>query len=199
MTAERTGPAPRLDPADGGICFIQTWEMPAEAQVDGWLATMHDRIHVLTSRPGFRSMSLHRGLDGTHAAVYAHTIAIGIAFSLITYMHVILGELVPKTLALQRAEQVALAVAAPMEAFLTLTRPVLFFMRRSGGLVLRLFGAQMTRRGGAIHSPDELKLIVTASRQFGQIPEFQEEMIHSAIELDSITVREVMVARPDIF
>src|ERR1017187_10005121 len=57
-----------------------------------------------------------------HAAVYAH--AIVIAFSLITYMHVILGELVPKTLALQRAEQVALAVAAPMEAFLTLTRPV---------------------------------------------------------------------------
>src|ERR1039457_6803592 len=70
-----------------------------------------------------------------HAAVYAHTIAIAIAFTLIHYMHVILGELVPKTLALQRAEQVALAVAAPMEAFLALTRPVLFFMRRSGGLV----------------------------------------------------------------
>src|SRR5271154_2596400 len=134
-----------------------------------------------------------------HAAVYAHAIAIAIAFSLITYMHVILGELVPKTLALQRSEQVALAVAAPMEAFLTLTRPVLFFMRRSGGLVLRLFGARETRRPGAIHSPDELKLIVTASRQFGQIPESQEEMIHNAIELDSITVREVMVARPDIF
>jgi CBS domain containing-hemolysin-like protein len=134
-----------------------------------------------------------------HMAIYAHTIAIAIAFSLITYMHVILGELVPKTLALQRAEQIALAVAAPMEAFLTITRPILFFMRRSGGLVLRAFGAQPARRGGAVHSPDELKLIVTASRQFGQIPEFQEEMIHSAIELDSVIVREVMTARPDIF
>lgn len=134
-----------------------------------------------------------------HAAVYAHGIAIAIAFSLITYMHVLLGELVPKTLALQRGEQIALAVAAPMEAFLTLTRPLLFFMTRSGGVVLRMFGAHETRRGGAVHSPDELKLIVTASRQFGQIPEFQEEMIHSAIELDNITVREVMVARPDIF
>jgi putative hemolysin len=133
-----------------------------------------------------------------HGEVYAHTIAIAISFSLITYMHVILGELVPKTLALQRAEQVALAVAAPMEAFLAITRPFLFFMRKSGGLVLRLFGAQPSRRG-AVHSPDELKLIVTASRQFGQIPEFQEEMIHSAIELDSISVRAVMVARPDIF
>jgi putative hemolysin len=134
-----------------------------------------------------------------HMEIYAHTIAIAIAFSVITYMHVLLGELVPKTLALQRAEQIALAVAGPMEAFLTITRPILFFMRRSGGMVLRLFGAQLARRGGSVHSPDELKLIVTASRQFGQIPEFQEEMIHSAIELDSITVREVMVARPDIF
>src|SRR2546423_7345416 len=134
-----------------------------------------------------------------HAAVYAHSIAIGIAFTLITYLHVILGELVPKTLALQRAEQIALAVAAPMEAFLTVMRPFLFFMRKSGGLVLRLFGAQPGRRGGAVHSPDELKLIVTASRKFGQIPEFQEEMIHNAIELDSIRVSAVMVARPDIF
>src|SRR5712691_11543546 len=134
-----------------------------------------------------------------HAAVYAHGIAIAIAFTLITYLHVLLGELVPKTLALQRAEQIALAVAAPMEAFLTIARPVLFFMRQSGGLVLKLFGARDSRRGGAVHSPDELKLIVTASRQFGQIPESQEEMIHNAIELDSITVRQVMVARPDIF
>src|SRR5262249_12186459 len=64
-----------------------------------------------------------------HVAIYAHGIAIAIAFSLITFMHVILGELVPKTLALQRSEQIALAVAGPMEAFLTLASPVLFFMR----------------------------------------------------------------------
>ena len=134
-----------------------------------------------------------------HAAVYAHGIAIAIAFSVITYLHVLLGELVPKTLALQRAEQIALAVAAPMEGFLTLTRPILYFMRQSGSLVLRMFGARETRRGGAVHSPDELKLIVTASRQLGAIPESQEEMIHNAIELDNITVREVMVPRPDIF
>src|ERR1700692_377402 len=102
-----------------------------------------------------------------HAAVYAHGLAMVIAFSLITYLHVLLGELVPKTLALQRAEQIALAVAAPMEAFLPITRPVLFFMRQSGGLVLRLFGARDTRRGGAVHSPDELNVIVTVRRQFG--------------------------------
>ena len=136
-----------------------------------------------------------------HVAVYAHTIAIILTFALITYMHVILGELVPKSLALQRAERVALAVAAPMDIFLTVTRPFLFLMSKSGNFALRMFGSHELRRSarGVVHSPDELKLIVTASRRFGQIPEFQEEMIHNALELDNTTVREVMVARPDIF
>jgi putative hemolysin len=133
-----------------------------------------------------------------HANIYAHGIAIGIAFVLITCLHVILGELVPKSLALQRGEQVALAVAAPMEVFLTLSRPFIFGMSAAAGFVLRMFGSRKVRQG-PIHSPDELKLIVTASRQFGQIPPFQEEMIHHALELESITVREVMVPRPDIF
>ena len=133
-----------------------------------------------------------------HVAIYAHAVGTALAFMVITYLHVILGELVPKSLALQRSERVALAVAAPMDVFLTVARPFLYFMRRSGGFVLKLFGSRQVRRG-AVHSPDELKLIVTASRQFGQIPHVQEEMIHNALELDNITVREVMVPRPDIF
>ena len=92
-----------------------------------------------------------------------------LAFSLISSLHVILGELVPKSLALERAEQVALAVAAPMDVFLTLTRPFLFLMSRAAGACLRVFGSRKVRQG-PVHSPDELKLIVTASRQFGQIP-----------------------------
>jgi len=133
-----------------------------------------------------------------HAALYSHGIAIVIAFALITFLHVILGELVPKSLALQRAEQVALAVAGPMDVFLTVSRPFLFVMSRAAGVVLRIFGSRKIRQG-PIHSPYELKLIVTASRQFGQIPPFQEEVIHQALELENITVREVMVPRPDIF
>jgi putative hemolysin len=130
--------------------------------------------------------------------VYSQIISAVLAFGLISSLHVILGELVPKSLALERAEQVALAVAAPMEVFLTLTRPFIFLMSRAAGGVLRIFGSRRVHQG-PIHSPDELKLIVTASRQFGQIPEFQEEMIHSALELENISVREVMVPRPNIF
>ena len=133
-----------------------------------------------------------------HALVYAHTIAIVIAFGLITFMHVILGELVPKSLALQRAEQVALAVAAPMDVFLTLTRPLIFIMGKAAGSVLRIFGLRKMRQG-PVHSADEVKLIVTASRELGQIAATQEEMVYHALELENITAREVMVPRPDIF
>jgi putative hemolysin len=133
-----------------------------------------------------------------HAVIYAHGIAIAIAFGLITFMHVILGELVPKSLALQRAEQVALAVAAPMEVWLTLTRPLIFIMSKSAGSVLRIFGLRKMRQG-PVHSPDEVKLIVSASRELGQIALTQEEMVHHALDLENITAREVMVPRPDIF
>ena len=133
-----------------------------------------------------------------HAVIYAHGIAIAIAFGLITFMHVILGELVPKALALQKAEQVALAVAAPMDVWLTLTRPIIFVMGRSAGTVLKIFGLRKMRQG-PVHSPDEVKLIVSASREVGQIAPSQEEMVHHALDLENISAREVMVPRPDIF
>ncbi|MGA7633796.1 MAG: hemolysin family protein [Terriglobales bacterium] len=133
-----------------------------------------------------------------HAIVYAHAIAVTVAFVAITSLHVILGELVPKSLALQRAERVALAVAAPMDVFLTITRPVTVGMSRVAGFVLRAFGTREIRHG-SVHSPDELKLIVTAAHHSGQLSSAQEEMLLNALELDSITARQVMVPRTRIF
>ena len=142
--------------------------------------------------------SLHFLQRMPHAMIYAHTIAIVIAFGLITGMHVILGELVPKSLALQKAEQVALTVAAPMDVWLTLTRPLIFLMSKAAGSVLKVFGLKKMRQG-PVHSPDEVKLIVSASRELGQIAPAQEAMVHHALDLENITAREVMVPRPDIF
>src|SRR5713101_5957322 len=133
-----------------------------------------------------------------HAAIYAHTVAVALAFLMITSLHVILGELVPKSLALQRAERVALAVAAPMDVFLTLTGPVTMGMSRVAGFVLRAFGTREIRHG-SVHSPDELKLIVTAAHASGQLSPAQEEMLLNALELDNITARQVMVPRTRIF
>jgi magnesium and cobalt exporter, CNNM family len=143
---------------------------------------------------------MFEGLVGyiPYASLYAHASAVAVAFILITGLHVILGELVPKSLALQRAERVALAVAAPMDVFLTLTGPLTGVMTRIASLVLRTFGTRDIRHG-SVHSPDELRLIVTAARTSGQLSSGQEEMLLNALELDNITARQVMVPRPRIF
>jgi len=136
--------------------------------------------------------------DIPYAAVYAHMFAVAVAFVLITSLHVILGELVPKSLALQRAERVALAVAAPMDVFLTVTGPLTVFMSRVAGFVLRAFGT-MDIRHGSVHSPDELRLIISAARASGQLSSAQEDLLLNALELDSITAKQVMVPRTRIF
>src|SRR5438874_4211497 len=101
-----------------------------------------------------------------HTVLYAHTLATVIAFGAITYFEVLLGELVPKSLALQRAERIALAVAGPMDVFIRMTRPAVRLMNYSAGLVLRLFRAPLHGEG-TVHSPEELKLIATATRRMG--------------------------------
>jgi putative hemolysin len=135
---------------------------------------------------------------GDHPTVLAHTVAVVVAFILITYLHVVLGEVVPKSVALQRADRVALAVAAPMDFFMTVARPFLRVISASARFVLRRFGAHEVR-SAVVHSLEELKLIVTASRRFGIVPKVEEEMILHALELGEITVRQVMVPRPGIF
>jgi len=137
-------------------------------------------------------------LPTAHAAVYANAIAVALAFATITYFEVLLGELVPKSLALQRAERIALAVAGPMDVFIRMTRPAVKVMNGSATLVLRLFRAPLHGEG-AVHSPEELKLIATATRRMGLLPVFQEEIIHRAIELNHVTVREIMTPRGKIF
>ncbi|HWR17764.1 MAG TPA: hemolysin family protein [Terriglobales bacterium] len=130
--------------------------------------------------------------------VASHTLAIIVAFTIITYLHVILGEVVPKSLALQRAERVALAVAGPMDFFMTLSKPFLAIMTRSAALVLRAFGIRNVSEGHP-HSPEELKLIVTGAHRLGLMPEYQEEMVLRALDLSNISVREIMTPRTRIF
>lgn len=153
----------------------------------GWLGEPTVEAFV---EPGMRNVP--------HAVVYAHIAATVIAFVLIAYFQVILGEIVPKSLALTRGEQVALTVAGPMDFLIKLCRPVLYLMNRGARLVLRAFGSRIVREGG-VHSPEELKLIVTGSTRVGLLPEAQEDIIHRALDLGNVTVREVMVPRPDIF
>jgi CBS domain containing-hemolysin-like protein len=136
-----------------------------------------------------------------HAQVYAHVSAIAavvLGFSLITYVEVLIGELVPKALTLRRPESIAVAVAPPMLLFMTVARPAVRFLRNSAALVLRGFDTPLTDRS-AVHSPEELKLIATAARRMGVLPKLQETLVHRTLELDDVPVREIMTPRQKIF
>jgi CBS domain containing-hemolysin-like protein len=136
-----------------------------------------------------------------YANVYAHiaaVTAVALGFAFITYFHVTVGELVPKSLALRRADALAVAVAPPMLVFISLARPAVRLLRNSAAVILRGFDIPMTERA-AVHSPEELKLIASAARRLGVLPKFQETLIHRAIELDDVPVREIMTPRQRIF
>jgi CBS domain containing-hemolysin-like protein len=136
--------------------------------------------------------------DLPHAHVYAHLIAVPVAFAFITYLQVLLGELVPKALALSKSEQVAVAVAGPMDVFIRLTRPAIRLMNSSAKVVLRLFDTPVAHKT-SVHSPEELKLMATAARRTGMLPEYQEALIHRAVEINEIPTREIMTPRQRIF
>ena len=136
-----------------------------------------------------------------HAQMYAHAVgatAVAVGFAIITYFEVTIGELVPKSLALRRAEALAIAVAPTMIIFMRLARPAVKLLKGSAAIILRGFDIPMTERA-AVHSPEELKLITTAARRLGLLPRFQETLIHRAIELDDVPVREIMTPRQRIF
>jgi putative hemolysin len=124
--------------------------------------------------------------------------AVALGFALITYLHVVVGELVPKSLALRRAEALAVAVAPPMLLFMALARPAVRLLKGSAALLLRGFDIPMTERA-QVHSPEELKLIATAARRMGLLPEFQEKLIHRALDMDEVPIREIMTPRQQIF
>jgi putative hemolysin len=133
-----------------------------------------------------------------HSSVYGHIAAVVLGFAFITYFHVVVGELVPKSLALRRAEALAVAVAPAMLVFMALVRPAVRLLRGSAAVILRGFDVPMTERA-AVHSAEELKLIATAARRLGLVPPYQEMLIHRAVELDDVPVREIMTPRQKIF
>ena len=133
-----------------------------------------------------------------HALVYAHLGAVALSFACITYFQVLVGELVPKSLALRRAEALAVAVAPAMLLFMAFARPAVRFLRNSAALVLRGFDVPLLERS-AVHSPEELKLIATAARRMGILPKFQETVVHRALELNDVPIREIMTPRQKIF
>jgi len=127
------------------------------------------------------------------AWIARHSVATILAFALITFLHVILGELAPKAVALQRPDSVALWVARPLLWFARLMRPFIVLMNGAGNGVVRLLGFKPISGHEMAHSMEEVALIVEESRQAGVLPRDQAEYVHNVFRLPAKKVRDCLV------
>jgi len=135
---------------------------------------------------------------GTTSTLVLHSTATTAAFLGLTFVHVVLGELVPKQVALGRAERLSLLIAWPMTLFLKVARGPQKLLHAWSFFLARHLGARASSSSAHAYSAEELKMLVTGSYRSGGLPEYQQEMIHNVIDLPEISVREIMVPRPNI-
>jgi len=121
-----------------------------------------------------------------------------LAFAVVTYLHVTLGELVPKAVALTKNESTALWVALPVEAFYIVTYPLVWFLQKSANAFTNLFGIQPAPAGVVIADEDEIRMMVAAAEDTGVIHEEEEEMLYKVFDFADKEVHEVMVPRPEV-
>jgi CBS domain containing-hemolysin-like protein len=138
---------------------------------------------------------LFRALDAPWAFLATHSTATVIAFSVITFMHVVFGELIPKTMALQRPDRTALWVTPPLILFAKLTRLLIVTMNGTGNLILRLFGYRPARGEEMVHSVEELLLLIEDTEEAGIIDSDQAVFVQNVFELSDREVKDCMVPR----
>ena len=139
-----------------------------------------------------------RFLPGWLSAASAHSVAVAIAFAIITALHIVLGELAPKTVALQYAETTALYVAKPTELFMKVFWPFISLLNGMGRAVVNAFGLKAPSGHSLVHSEEELKMLVTASQEAGVLEEDEEQMLHRVFGFADLTAGQVMVPRTEM-
>ena len=132
------------------------------------------------------------------ALTLAHTAAVVISFSIVTMLHIVLGELAPKSIALQRPEDVAILVARPTIIFHNIFRPVIRLMNGIGNAVVRLLGFEPASEHSAVHSPEELEMLVHSSREAGLLQESEEVLLRRVFDFSDISVVEIMQPRVEV-
>jgi CBS domain containing-hemolysin-like protein len=127
-----------------------------------------------------------------------HSVAMGLALLLVTFMHVVFGEYIPKSLAIQAAEGTALWVAKPLNVFARLTAPLTLLMKGTGNAVLRLLGLAPASGEESVHSIEELRLLIEDTEEAGLLDEDQAEFVQNVFMLSNKRVRDCMVPREKI-
>ncbi len=128
----------------------------------------------------------------------AHFVSTIITLLIVTYLHVVIGEQVPKMISIQKAEGVALVTVGPTQFFGTVLRPLIRFMTVSANAVTRMLGLKPTSAHSLAHTSDEIRILVEQSQQEGMVEAGEEQMIQGVFELGEMVAREVMVPRRDM-
>jgi putative hemolysin len=128
----------------------------------------------------------------------ATVIAFILAFLIVTFLHVVIGELVPKGIALSYSDRVALAVSTPVRAFFFLFKPLIWVLQKSSELVLTLFGMKSPEAGTPPLSEAELRMLLESSSEHGQIEKEETEMLYKVFDFADKEASEVMVPRPEV-
>lgn len=126
------------------------------------------------------------------------TISFVLAFTLSTALHIVFGELAPKSLALQRSEDVSMLVSIPMIGFAIVFRPFIYVLNATGNGVVRMFGLKPVPGHHSAHSEEEIRMIVSASRQEGVLEEQEKELLNNVFDLSDTPVRAIMTPRVDM-
>jgi CBS domain containing-hemolysin-like protein len=127
-----------------------------------------------------------------------HSISVAMAFTIITFLHVVLGELAPKSIALQQPERASLFVARPIMLTENLFRPAIWLLNGAGNGLLKLLGLRSSEGHQLVHSVEELRILMRESQEGGAIEADQEEMLQKVFEFGERQVREVMIPRPAV-
>jgi CBS domain containing-hemolysin-like protein len=128
----------------------------------------------------------------------SHSIAAGLAFAIITFLHVVVGELAPKSIALQNPENTSLMVARPTIWMEWIFKPAIFVLNGTGNFLLKLVGVKPASGHELVHSVEELKMLVTASTEWGVVETEESEMLHAIFDFGELLVRQVMIPRTEI-
>ena len=136
-------------------------------------------------------------IAGAVTAEWLHAACFLLSFLIISYFHVVFGEVVPKNLSIAQADRLAALVAPALLLFYRISMPFVVVIERSAAFLTRAAKPRAAGHGGG-HSAEELKLIVSSSRGLGYLPEAQEDMIHRVLDLETVVAREIMVPRRDI-
>ena len=128
----------------------------------------------------------------------SHSLSAGLAFTIITFLHVVVGELAPKSIALQNPEGTSMVVARPTLWSERLFKPFIWALNGTGNALLRLVGVQPASGHELVHSVEELKMVITASTEVGVVAQQESELLHAIFEFGDLLVRQVMIPRTEI-